>query len=413
MGFRDWEMAKDLERRIRALSVHPLVNAKADRNLREAYFNGLVFAALCDDFSVDESEKHLLTTIGSALGLAPGFVAEAIANTKSVAENNEAKYQAKALFDESLNELRKLPSDGLRRLFAAEFVKVRMLYPESEGELQEGLSKMGATIGTPVKDVLPSVVAIVKAGASAPMEDIDRASALLGDEVVKYFVVHEMGRIDSELERFRFIELLHVRYKQFSENGRTLPERLAAIVESDDTWPVEFKPEDYKPLFAAAGISDSDAAAFVAREMLPYMKRACERAKAQIGKVSVVHDSSDDEYHGAKFESVAEFRILFRYAFFVDTFVDLNGIHEKYYFIGPKENSSSYYSFSAGSGDITRERIGEERYQLLSGSLKLYPHELFDRLRCGWNIYEEAIKRYFTQWEELFAAIVERYATKV
>lgn len=174
---------------------------------------------------------------------------------------------------------------------------------------------------------------------------------------------------------------------------------------SDGTRPVEFKPADYQPLFGAAGIPEADAGAFVARELLPSMKRACEVARTKIREVEVVHDDNDC-YHGAKFETVEEFRVLFRYASFVDAFVDLNALYDKYYFVGPGSSDGDYYapSLSLPNQHITSKRIGEERCKKLK--IFMYPEILFDRLCCDWG---RPNKRYFAQREELFAAIEERF----
>lgn len=107
---------------------------------------------------------------------------------------------------------------------------------------------------------------------------------------------------------------------------------------------------------------------------------------------------------------------MFRYAFFVDAFVDLNGIYEKYYFIGPQEHDSDYYLVSIGCHDehLSFKRIGPKRFErvrrlLCPGLFSDFPDALFDRLRCSWGIYGDDAKRYFAQWEELFAAIEKRF----
>lgn len=57
---------------------HAIVKMGADRNVRDAYFQGLVFAAVANDDQIDESERTRLRELGDALELTAEDVAEAI-----------------------------------------------------------------------------------------------------------------------------------------------------------------------------------------------------------------------------------------------------------------------------------------------------------------------------------------------
>ena len=46
--------------RVKELAIHPLVKAGGDRNVREAYFYGLAYAAICNDDRIDDVERDLL-----------------------------------------------------------------------------------------------------------------------------------------------------------------------------------------------------------------------------------------------------------------------------------------------------------------------------------------------------------------
>ena len=103
--------------------------------------------------------------------------------------------------------------------------------------------------------------------------------------------------------------------------------------------------------------------------------------------------------------------MLFRYAFFVDAFVDLNHLYDRYYFVGPGTSDGDYYlpSLSWPNEHITYKRIGDERFGVLKMKLETFPRVLFDRLRLELSVHDDDAKRYFAQWEELFAAIEKRF----
>lgn len=57
---------------------HAIVKMGVDRNVRDAYFQGLVFAAVANDDQIDESERARLRELGEALELTTEDVAEVI-----------------------------------------------------------------------------------------------------------------------------------------------------------------------------------------------------------------------------------------------------------------------------------------------------------------------------------------------
>ena len=406
------------------LDVHPLLKWGSDRNVRDAYFCGVAFAALTDDVEIDENERKAFERIGRSLVLSAEEVEELISGvSKTVKAAVEAVDPTTgAGGDEVFAVLEEcalsLADDKVFRMFLAEYVKVCGTKKFDAKDVKEQLSAhVASKIGRDLKQFIDeglfdALCRVVQSGRDFNRDDLLRLADWLGEDATRYLM------LDVFEDDVKPILDAH---RTMMANRAALPAKLVGIIEGDETWPVEFNPADYQPLFDAAGIAETDAGAHVARELLPFMKRACEVAKTKIGKVKVIHDndswkSDDDRYHGAKFETVKEFCALFRYAFFVDAFVDLNGIYEKYYFIGPQEGDSKYYlaSLTLHEDHITFKRIGAERFEGVERALCPFgrfgfPDVLFDRMRCGWGIYDDDIKRYFAQWEELFAAIEKRF----
>ena len=391
---------------MRKLDVHPLVNLECGRYVRDSYFAGIVFAALTDDETVDEAERKLLLRIGSSLEL-PEEDRELIITNVSSAIVEMVKSAAQQVFDLLEEVAVALKEDAAFKIFVAEFVKVCAVKKFEVDQVKDMLAKCVAPqSGHKMEDVpFDALCCVVQGGRDFNRDDLLKLSDWLGEDATRYLM------LDVFEDDIKPILDAH---RTMLANRAALPAKLVKIIESDEIWPVEFKPADYQPLFDAAGIAEADAGVFVARELLPSMKQACEVAKTKIDEVKVVHDdeswrSDDDRDHGAKFETVEEFRVLFRYASFVDSFVDLNDLYDKYYFVGPGSSDGDYYApdLYLPNQHITSKRIGEERCKKLK--IDTYPKMLFDRLRCGWGIYDDDAKRYFAQWEELFAAIEKRF----
>ena len=57
---------------------HPIIKMDVARNVREAYFQGLLFAAFADDGKVDEQERARLEKVGLSLEIPEGEVAQMI-----------------------------------------------------------------------------------------------------------------------------------------------------------------------------------------------------------------------------------------------------------------------------------------------------------------------------------------------
>ena len=69
---------KQLAEEKKLAARHAIVKLGVDRNVRDAYFLGLVFAAVANDDQIDESERDRLRELGEALELTADDVAEVI-----------------------------------------------------------------------------------------------------------------------------------------------------------------------------------------------------------------------------------------------------------------------------------------------------------------------------------------------
>ena len=388
------------------LDVHPLLKWGCARDVRDAYFGGVIFAALTDDIEIDENERKAFERIGRSLAFSAEEIEEFISGvSKTVKAAVEAVDPATgASGDEVFAVLEEcavsLADDKIFRMFLAEYVKVCGTKKFDAKDVEDQLSshvasKIGRDLDQFVDEGLfDALCRVVQSGREFNRDDLFKLSDWLGEDATRY-LMFDVFEDD--------VKPILDAHRTMLANRAALPKKLVEIIEGDATWPVEFKTADYQPLFDAAGIAEADAGTFVARELLPFMKRACEVAKTKIGEVEVVHDDDDDDYNGAKFETVEAFRILFRYAFFVDAYLDLVKLSANYYFCGPSEYSSHYYLPSGRSEDVSYARREKVRMQFgIPGCCKC----TLDRLRCHWSIWKDDDEiEYFAQWERLFADI--------
>lgn len=393
------------------LDVHPLVKWGCARDVRDAYFCGAVFAALTDDVEIDENERKAFERIGRSLALSAEEIEEL---TSSVTEAVKAAVESVdpatgAGGDEVFAVLEEcavsLVEDKVFRMFLAEYVKVCGTKKFDAKDVKDQLSvhvasKIGRDLNQFVDEGLFDVLCrVVQSGRDFNRDDLLRLADWLGEDATRYLM------LDVFEDDVKPILDAH---RTMLANRAALPEKLVGIIEGDETWPVEFKPADYQPLFDAAGIAETDAGAFVARELLPFMKRACEFARGQLKKVQVVEEDDvwkliDERYYGAKFEVVKEFKILFRYAFFLDAYLDLVKLSPNFYFCGPSEYDSHYYLVSGRSEDVSYARREKMRTQF---GIPSYCKCTLDRLQCHWHIRgDEDAAKYFAQWDRLFADI--------
>ena len=111
------------ERQLQDLDVHPLLKWGCERNIRDAYFFGIVFAALTDDLKIDEQEKKCISRIGHSLSLAVQEQDKAIefverTVTGAVQAGGDGVF---SLLDDSAHEF---ADERVQRLFVAEYFKV-------------------------------------------------------------------------------------------------------------------------------------------------------------------------------------------------------------------------------------------------------------------------------------------------
>ena len=125
---------------------HPIVKLGADRNVREAYFGGLAFAAVANDDAIDDDERRRLVRLGSSLEL-PSDGAEQTLRAVASATDDEKM----ALIEECA---RQIDDAKVADLFLKEFEELWKLGGGRADEYKEFRTQLVAWMGETVKKSL-------------------------------------------------------------------------------------------------------------------------------------------------------------------------------------------------------------------------------------------------------------------
>lgn len=126
---------------------HTLVKMGVDRSVRDAYFQGVVFAAVANDDKIDESERARLIELGEALEISPDDVAETLLTLQEADDDTK-----NAVIEECA---RQLTSFEVAECFLREFEELWTLGGGDKDEFVEYkpklLSLMGGDVGARIR----------------------------------------------------------------------------------------------------------------------------------------------------------------------------------------------------------------------------------------------------------------------
>lgn len=142
----DWKEEAEAAKRIQEVR-HPIVDLDADRNVRDAYFLGLVFAALANDYKIDDKERAQLDEIGISLGLGDrADIEQAIIGVEDASDK-------KLLIEECA---RQIADPRIAEHFLSEFSSIWALGGGSSSEYEEFHKQLIAWIGVEIGEKSPS-----------------------------------------------------------------------------------------------------------------------------------------------------------------------------------------------------------------------------------------------------------------
>ena len=138
----DWKEEAEAAKR-KEDAQHPIVALEAKRNVRDAYFLGLVFAALANDYKIDDKERARLDEVGITLGL--GDKADVEQTIASV----EAASDKKLLIEECA---RQIVDPRIAEQFLLEFSSIWALGGGSSSEYEEFRKQLIGWMGVEIDE---------------------------------------------------------------------------------------------------------------------------------------------------------------------------------------------------------------------------------------------------------------------
>lgn len=181
---------------LRELAIHPVVKSGCSRDVRDAYFYGIVIAAIANDDKIDSEERVLIDRVANSMLLRTPDVEEVIAEVNQLSVNEKLQ-----LIEESMDAFKEQPD--LVRFFYAQFAELWLTGEHNLGELKEiaGMLEGWSGVEFPtgrfkeIKAVLSN-----DAGLNAALDDL---TAWLGDDMVMRFAVSRYGNVSSRIEQSR------------------------------------------------------------------------------------------------------------------------------------------------------------------------------------------------------------------
>lgn len=191
------QLMKDLE-------VHPLLKWGCERDVRDAYFCGVVFAAMTDDAQIDERERKAILRIGHSLEFSQEEIDEIVETVSRSVKNaiDAGGGDVFVLLEESAAALK---DEKVYRLFVSEYVKVCAVKEfdakDVELQLQEHVAtKLGRNINQFVFDPIEHAVVC---GEQIVPSELLALSDWLGEETTRYFMLDRCGDVLGVISKER------------------------------------------------------------------------------------------------------------------------------------------------------------------------------------------------------------------
>ena len=179
---------------LRELAIHPVVKAGCDRDVCDAYFHGLVFAAIADDEKVDADERAILDGIAKSMSLGEGEIEDAITSITKMSVDDKL-----LLIEECVCAIK--GHEPIIKLFYSQFVELWMTGEYNLGELKEyvGMFKEWSGVELPSSQ-MKNIKAVVSNSAELDSA-LDYLATWMGNDVLKYFALHRYGNVTSRIEK--------------------------------------------------------------------------------------------------------------------------------------------------------------------------------------------------------------------
>jgi len=243
------------ERRVR--SNHPILKMNLDREVRDAYFEGMIFATVADDETVDDAERAYLEKVAISLGIPGEEVGERI---KSFAD---ADSNGKIALGEELADA--LKGSGVADVLLCEFSLVWAANNHEATELDDFRKQFAEWMEASYDEKLFALFDEVSAKVKEDATVVYALRDYLDDDVIRYLFadVFEIEKIFAQKreEEDRAVPPHPLKaILDDAQKARYLNMICAAVNETSDNAPTKLQQKGLRHLAIALGVKDADAA---------------------------------------------------------------------------------------------------------------------------------------------------------
>ena len=177
---------------LRELAIHPVVKSGCSRDVREAYFYGIVIAAIANDDKIDSEERVLIDRVANSMLL----------RTSDVEEVNQLSVNEKLhLLEEIVSGFKGQPE--LVRFLYAQFAELWLTGEHDLGELNEIKEMLVEWSGVEFPTGRLKDIKAVVSNASTLNSALDDLSVWLGEDLLMRFAVSRYGNVSLRIAESR------------------------------------------------------------------------------------------------------------------------------------------------------------------------------------------------------------------
>lgn len=175
--------------------THPILRMGLDRNVIDAYFTGLVFAAVADDENIDDAERQKLEKIGLAMNVSDDDIAAMMSDMLS--RDSDAKI---AVAEECANALQGTPTIPM---FVCEWSQVWMSHAYKQDELDDFRAQLCEWLGVDGEKEFYLAFDAISSGAAIDTAMLHRLTARISEDDLLYLCADRADEIKRILDAER------------------------------------------------------------------------------------------------------------------------------------------------------------------------------------------------------------------
>jgi len=196
------------EKKLQNLATHPLVKNGCARDVRDAYFYGIVAVAFANDDELDDHERGGLDEIGKSLNLSKQDVDDAVSLVRSIYDDLN---KMESLIQESVQAIK--DNECVVKLFYAQFLQLWSYGHEEDADPSDLFDKITELTGVALPKGKKCEISKVVEGGESVDESLEALAEWMGEDTLKYFVVKQYGDVTDRLNKVRKRKILERKKK--------------------------------------------------------------------------------------------------------------------------------------------------------------------------------------------------------